>query len=183
MRKWCVVLLAAWATVFAMDVAGETKLSSDAAGKMLAALPATASGTFVQRKTLADVDVTITSSGTFRFVKNESFEWKTLKPLPSTFTATREAYIVSANGKTTARKLSELKLSSGMKSLVNGDLSGLEETFDATEKDGILSFTPKTKELREFVKRFTVEGKVFPSRFVLEYVNGDRLEIDMVQNR
>ena len=34
-----------------------------------AALPETASGTFIQRKTLADVDVTITSTGTFRFEK------------------------------------------------------------------------------------------------------------------
>lgn len=183
MRKWCAVFLAAWAVGCGAALAGEAKLSADAACKMLAALPATATGTFVQRKTLADVDVTITSSGTFRFVKDESFEWNTLKPLPSTFTATRDSYTVTANGKTSTRKLSELKLSAGMRMLVKGDMSGLEETFNATDKDGRLTFTPKTKELREFVKRFTLEGKEFPSRFVLEYVNGDRLEIDLVQNR
>ena len=79
------------------------------AERMLAALPAIASGTFVQRKTLADVEVTITSSGTFRVVKDKSFEWKTLKPLPSTFTATPESYTITANGKSTTRALAELK--------------------------------------------------------------------------
>ncbi len=181
MCKWHFVFLVLLTAV--CGFAAETKLSADSANQILAALPAEVTGTFTQRKTLADVDVTITSSGTFRFVKDESFEWKTLKPLPSTFTATRDAYTVSANGKTSTRKLSELKMSSGMQMLVKGDLSGLGETFDATDKDGRITFTPKTKELREFVKSFTLEGKGFPTRFALEYVNGDRLEIDLVQTR
>ena len=70
-----------------------------------AALPETASGTFIQRKTLADVDVTITSTGTFRFEKGRLFEWRTLKPLPSTFTATPTNYAITVNGKTTTRNL------------------------------------------------------------------------------
>ncbi len=153
------------------------------AERMLAMLPATAAGTFVQRKILADVEVTITSSGTFSIVKDKSFEWKTLKPLPSTFTATPDSYTVTANGKTATHALSELKLSAGLRSLVKGDLSALGDVFDVKESDGRLELVPKTRELREFVKRATLEGADFPSRFTLEFATGDRLEIDLVKNR
>ncbi len=176
MRKWCVVFLALWG-------AAAWGAAVSAAQRMLAALPAQATGTFVQRKTLADVQVTITSSGTFRFEKDKSFEWKTLKPLPSTFTATPESYTVSANGKTSTRSLSELKMSAGLRTLVKGDISALGDVFDVTEADGRLELVPKTRELREFVKRATLEGTDFPTRFTLDYVTGDRLEIDLVQSR
>ena len=176
MRKWCAVFLAAWgAVVWGAAV--------PAAQRMLAALPATVTGTFVQRKTLADVEVTITSSGTFCIVKDKSFEWKTLKPLPSTFTATPESYTITANGKSSTRAIAELKLSAGLRSLVKGDLSALKDVFDVTEAENRVVFVPKTRELREFVKRATLEGTEFPSRFTLDYVTGDRLEIDLVQSR
>ena len=173
MRKWCAVFFVTWCVV---GWAGMAE-------RMLAALPAKATGTFVQRKILADVEVTITSSGTFSFVKDKSFEWKTLKPLPSTFTATPESYTMTANGKTATRTLSEMKMSAGLRSLVKGDLSALKDVFDVTEAEGRLVLVPKTRELREFVKRATLEGKEFPSRFTLDYTSGDRLEIDLVQSR
>ena len=176
MRKWCVVFLAAWGAAVWGDAV-------PAAQRMLAALPATVTGTFVQRKTLADVEVTITSSGTFCIVKDKSFEWKTLKPLPSTFVATPESYTVTANDKTSTRALSELKLSAGLRSLMRGDLSALGDVFDVTESEGRLTLVPRTRELREFVKRATLEGTDFPTRFTLDYVTGDRLEIDLVQSR
>ena len=176
MCKWCAVFLAAWGAAVWGDAV-------PAAQRMLAALPATVTGTFVQRKTLADVEVTITSSGTFCIVKDKSFEWKTLKPLPSTFTATPESYTITANGKSSTRAIAELKLSAGLRSLVKGDLSALEDVFDVTEAENRLVLVPKTRELREFVKRATLEGKDFPTRFTLDYVTGDRLEIDLVQSR
>ena len=189
MRKWCVVLLAVWgAAVSAIDKRDPSP--GEAASRrfklcerMLAALPAQTSGTFVQRKTLADVEVTITSSGTFSIVKDKSFEWKTLKPLPSTFTATPESYTVTVNGKTATHALSEMKMSEGLRSLVKGDLTALEDVFDVTEAENRLVLVPKTRELREFVKRATLEGTDFPSRFTLDYATGDRLEIDLVQSR
>ena len=178
MYKWCVVFLASWGAAL-WGVAAPPGMAE----RMFAALPAQATGTFVQRKILADVDVTITSSGTFSIVKDKSFEWKTLKPLPSTFIATPESYTVSANGKTSTRSLSELKMSAGLRTLVKGDLSALGDVFDVREAEGRLELVPKTRELREFVKRATLEGKDFPTRFTLDYVTGDRLEIDLVQSR
>jgi len=172
MRKWRAVLLAAWGAAF-----------SAVGARMLDDLPAQAAGTFVQRKTLSDVEVTITSTGTFRFVKGASFEWKTSTPLPSAFTATPESYTVEANGQTSTRALAELKLSAGLRALVRGDLSALGDVFDVTETETRLVLVPKTRELRAFVKRATLEGPGFPSRFTLDYATGDRLEIDLVQNR
>ena len=166
-----------------MVFAGWTGLLCGAPAAPMDNLPPSARGTFVQRKVLADVDVTLVSKGVFRFEKDKSFEWKTLKPLPSTFTATPESYTVTANGKTSTRALSELKLSAGLRSLVKGDLSALGDVFDVTEAEGRLTLVPKTRELREFVKRATLEGTDFPTRFTLDYVTGDRLEIDLVQSR
>ena len=82
MYKWCVVFLMVWGAAVSPASVAQQRDPPGMANRMLAALPAQATGTFVQRKTLADVEVTITSSGTFRVVKDKSFEWKTLKPLP-----------------------------------------------------------------------------------------------------
>ena len=175
MRKWRFVFLAALAVAAA-------QVNADSAAPF--ELPDSASGTFVQRKTLADVEVTITSSGTFRFVKGRSFVWNTLKPLPSTFSATPDSYTFTADGKSTTRKLSELKMPEGMRSLVKGDFSGLADVFDVKKETGGLAvFVPKTRELRDFVKRFTLAGGDFPTRFTLDYANGDRLEIELAKDR
>ena len=119
-----------------------------------AALPETASGTFIQRKTLADVDVTITSTGTFRFEKGRLFEWRTLKPLPSTFTATPTNYAITVNGKTTTRSL-------------KSNVDEIAKIFEI-------------KEVKEFVKSVTSEPQGgFPSKVTVEFKNGDRLDIEM----
>lgn len=119
-----------------------------------AALPETASGTFIQRKTLADVDVTITSTGTFRFEKGRLFEWRTLKPLPSTFTATPTNYAITVNGKTTTRSL-------------KSNVDEIAKIFEI-------------KEVKEFVKGVKSEPQVgFPNKVTVEFKNGDRLDIEM----
>ncbi len=119
-----------------------------------AALPETASGTFIQRKTLADVDVTITSTGTFRFEKGRLFEWRTLKPLPSTFTATPTNYAITVNGKTTTRNL-------------KSNVDEIAKIFEI-------------KEVKEFVKGVKSEPQVgFPNKVTVEFKNGDRLDIEM----
>ena len=99
------------------------------------------------------------------------------------FAATPESYTITANGKSSTRSLAELKLSAGLRSLVKGDLSALKDVFDVTEAEYRLVLVPKTRELSEFVKRATLEGTGFPSRFTLDYSTGDRLEIDLVQSR
>ena len=42
-----------------------------------------AKGTFVQKKFLHDVEVTLVSTGTWSFEKDKAFIWNTLKPAPS----------------------------------------------------------------------------------------------------
>ena len=149
MCKRCTVLLAALA-VLCGAVGGTVAVTSGSD----AALPETASGTFIQRKTLADVDVTITSTGTFRFEKGRLFEWRTLKPLPSTFTATPTNYAITVNGKTTTRNL-------------KSNVDEIAKIFEI-------------KEVKEFVKSVKSEPQVgFPNKVTVEFKNGDRLDIEM----
>lgn len=152
MYTWRDVLLRARAAVLAGLVCG-----AGAAGRAAArddALPARAEGTFVQRKTLADVDVTITSRGTFRFEKGRFFEWNTREPLPSLFVATPTNYALTVNGKTTAHRLAS-------------DISSIAQIFEI-------------KEVKEFVKGVTaVPATGFPEKIVVAFKNGDRLEIEL----
>ena len=150
MCKRRVVLLAALTAFCGAATGGTFSVKSNAD----TALPETASGTFIQRKTLADVDVTITSTGTFRFEKGRLFEWRTLKPLPSTFTATPTNYAITVNGKTTTRNL-------------KSNVDEIAKVFEI-------------KEVKEFVKGVKSEPEIgFPSKVTVEFKNGDRLDIEM----
>ena len=150
MRKRCAVLFAALTALCGTAAGGTAPVPSGAD----AALPQAATGTFVQRKTLADVDVTITSTGTFRFEKGRLFEWRTLKPLPSMFTATPTNYAITVNGKTTTRRL-------------KSNVDEIAKIFEI-------------KEVKEFVKGVKSEPEVgFPDKVTVEFKNGDRLDIEM----
>ena len=117
-------------------------------------MPDRASGSFVQRKTLADVGVTITSKGTFRFEKGRFFEWSTREPLPSVFLATPTNYAMTVNGRTTTQRL-------------KNDVNSVAKIFEI-------------KEVKDFVKRVTsVPETGFPERLTVEFKNGDRLEIEL----
>ncbi len=121
-------------------------------------VPDSARGTFVQRKTLVDVDVTLVSKGEFRFEKGRFFEWKVVKPVPSVFFATPTNWSVTVRGKTTAHPL-------------DVDVSSFAKVFEI-------------KEMKEFVKgvRLVPESGL-PERVLVDFKNGDKLEIDMVQSR
>jgi len=119
-------------------------------------LPARAAGTFVQRKTLADVEVTLVSTGTFRFVRDRFFEWKTLKPVPSVFYATPTNYALTVNGRTTTRAL-------------RSDISEIAQIFTI-------------KEVRDFVAGVDAEPpQGFPRRVTVRFKNGDRLAIELTR--
>ncbi len=119
-------------------------------------LPERTSGTFVQRKTLADVEVTITSKGTFRFEKGKFFEWNTTDPLPSTFVATPTNYAMTVNGKTTSHRL-------------KNDVTSIAKIFEI-------------KEVKDFVKEVkAIPEKGFPEKLTVDFKNGDKLEIDFIR--
>ena len=118
------------------------------------ALPPEAHGTFVQRKHLADVDVTLTSKGRFRFVRDRSFEWEVREPMPSVFLATPTNYAVTVAGRTSTHAL-------------NVDVTSIGRIFEI-------------KEMKEFVKEVKVTPETgFPTRVRVIFKNGDRLEIEL----
>ena len=143
-----------WRTVFLSVLGAGCALLAASAVTVDDAMPERAEGTFVQRKTLADVEVTITSKGTFRFVKGESFEWNTVEPLPSTFVATPTNYAMTVNGKTTSNRL-------------RNDVNSIAKSFEI-------------KEVKDIVKDVqAVPATGFPKKLTVDFKNGDRLEIEL----
>lgn len=154
-----------WRHVFLMLVAagvsgaGLSAADASAADRARAAaveaqMPARATGTFVQKKTLADVEVTITSTGTFVFEKGKSFTWNTLKPLPSSFIATPTNYTLTVNGKKTTRRLKT-------------DVDQIAKIFEI-------------KEVKDFVKDVTSRpAQGFPDEVTVSFKNGDVLQIEL----
>ena len=115
-------------------------------------LPPAAHGTFVQRKTLADIGVTLVSHGVFRFVRGERFEWETRTPFPSRFCATPTNYAVTVAGRTTTHPLD----------------------VDVADVAGLFQI----KEMKEFVRSVTPRPATgFPETVSVAFRNGDRLEI------
>ena len=143
-----------WRTVFLSVLGAGCALLAASAATVDDVMPERAEGTFVQRKTLADVEVTITSKGTFRFVKGESCEWNTIEPLPSTFVATPTNYAMTVNGKTTSNRL-------------RNDVNSIAKIFEI-------------KEVKDFVKDVkAVPATGFPKKLTVDFKNGDRLEIEL----
>ena len=143
-----------WRTVFLSVLGAGCALLAASAVTVDDVMPERAEGTFVQRKTLADVEVTITSKGTFRFVKGERFEWNTVEPLPSTFVATPTNYAMTVNGKTTSNRL-------------RNDVNSIAKIFEI-------------KEVKDFVKDVkAVPATGFPQKLTVDFKNGDRLEIEL----
>jgi len=154
---------------------------------VLMASTTNAAGTFVQTKHLADVDVSLRTTGTFRFVKDGFVEWKTREPLESTFIATPTNYTLVADGQTTTHALSDLKLSATMRPMLTGDIHALLENFSAdftgsASNTWSLVLTPRTREMRSFVTRLTFAGDPSPCSFSLLYANGDTLSINLEAN-
>ena len=117
-------------------------------------------GTFVQKKFLHDVDVTLTSTGTWSFEKDKAFAWNTLKPVPSQFVATPTNYSFTVGGRTTSRRL-EMKI------------SNLAQVFEMKEMKGVVERV--VQDVSDPV--YKADGIVIPSSMRVLFRNGDRLEI------
>ena len=120
------------------------------------------SGTFVQKKYLHDVELTLVSSGTWTFEKDKAFTWNTLKPVPSVFVATPTNYSFAAGGKVISRSM-EMKI------------TDLSQVFEMREMKGVV----------ERVERdaggivFKSDGMEIPSLMRVFFKNGDRIEISL----
>lgn len=117
-------------------------------------------GTFVQKKFLRDIDVTLTSTGTWSFEKDKAFAWNTLKPVPSQFVATPTNYSFTVGGRTTSRRL-EMKI------------SNLAQVFEMKEMKGVVERVEQ--DVSDPV--YKADGIVIPSSMRVLFRNGDRLEI------
>ncbi len=133
-----------------------TALGGSALMAATPSMPKSAHGDFVQRRVLADVGVTLTSKGTFRFERDRSFEWNTVEPVPSSFIATPTNWTFSANGRVRSQPLAN-------------DVSSIAGIF-------------AIKEVRELVKDVEcIPSDAFPRQVVVKFRNGDRLDVELVR--
>ena len=121
-----------------------------------------ASGTFVQKKYLHDVELTLVSSGTWTFEKDKAFTWNTLKPVPSVFVATPTNYSFAAGGKVISRSM-EMKI------------TDLSQVFEMKEMKGVVDRVER--DAGGIV--FKSDGMEIPSLMRVFFKNGDRLEIHL----
>ena len=117
-------------------------------------------GAFVQKKSLHDVGVTLTSSGTWSFEKDVAFVWNTLKPVPSLFVATPTNYSFTVGGKTTSRRL-DMKIENIAQVFEMKEMKGVVEKVESSSANPV----------------FKAEGVEIPSSMRVFFKNGDRLEI------
>lgn len=117
-------------------------------------------GTFVQKKSLHDIGVTLTSTGTWSFEKDREFVWNTLKPVPSIFVATPTNYSFTAGGRTTSRRL-DMKIENIAQVF---KMKEMKCVVDKVENDGADPV-------------FKADGIEIPSSLRVIFKNGDRLEI------
>ena len=119
-------------------------------------------GTFVQKKSLHDVGVTLTSSGTWSFEKDRAFVWNTLRPVPSLFVATPTNYSFTVGGRTTSRRL-DMKI------------ENIAQVFEMKEMKGVVDKV----ESDSANPVFKADGIEIPSSMRVVFKNGDRLEISL----
>ena len=119
-------------------------------------------GTFVQKKSLHDVGVTLTSRGTWSFEKDRAFVWNTLKPVPSLFVATPTNYSFTAGGRTSSRRL-DMKI------------DNIAQVFEMKEMKGVV----EKVESDGANLVFKADGIEIPSSLRVIFKNGDRLEISL----
>lgn len=119
-------------------------------------------GTFVQKKFLNDVGVTLASTGTWCFEKDRSFVWNTLKPVPSLFVATPTNYSFTVGGRTTSRRL-DMKIEN------IAQVFGMKEMKGVVDKVESDSVNPV----------FKADGIEIPSSIRVIFKNGDRLDISL----
>jgi hypothetical protein len=117
-------------------------------------------GTFVQKKSLHDIGVTLTSTGTWSFEKDREFVWNTLKPVPSIFVATPTNYSFTAGGRTTSRRL-DMKIENIAQVFEMKEMKGVVEKVESSSANPV----------------FKAEGVEIPSSMRVFFKNGDRLEI------
>ncbi|MBE6395397.1 MAG: hypothetical protein E7046_00120 [Lentisphaerae bacterium] len=120
-------------------------------------------GTFVQRKHLHDVNVTLVSTGVWSFEKDRAFVWKTLKPVSSTFVATPTNYSFTVGGRTVSRRLEMT-------------IDNLAQVFEMKEMKGAVEKVESDKSNNPVFKS---DGIEIPSSVKVLFKNGDRLEMTL----
>tara|TARA_R110002124_G_scaffold61789_2_gene169067 strand:- start:13493 stop:14089 length:597 start_codon:yes stop_codon:yes gene_type:complete len=118
-------------------------------------------GEFRQEKTLPFVTTPFVSTGEFRLARESGLFWHVLEPLESTMLV-RDGQ-VSLDGKRVDDQGVGRLITTVMLGFLEGNLSGLKETFDVStdilDAGWTMSLTPKSSRLRAAIELVRIQGK------------------------
>lgn len=121
------------------------------------------SGKFEQKKTLKDVDITLTSRGVFSIDSKSGMEWNTTFPMKNKLTVTRSSIAVVAENSTSKIDLSNNKIAQKFLNIffdvAIGNFDKIKNEFDiAIDKEEITLY-PKDDTLKTMINRIKLRLK------------------------
>ena len=139
-------------------------------------------GRFEQAKTLVGVRQPVRSEGRFCVAAGKGILWRTLHPFASSLLVTPEAITEMRNGEV-SRRLSAADepgvrmIDDLLFSLLGGDLSRLEASFDVTaqvaDAEWSARLVPRASGMRAALAGIDLHGGAFVRRIVLREAGGD----------
>lgn len=137
-------------------------------------------GTFVQTKT--DKAHSYVTTGTYRIRPGIDFEWRTLNPFESVFTATPTDYVYENEDETVSRPLKDLPGGEKFAKVGSGDASVFFDLFDALYKEEggkfFVKAKPKMRDLKRVLSRVEAEGTVTNWTLKATFPNGVEFKFD-----
>ena len=141
------------------------------------------SGRFEQTKTIAEVELTLQTSGSFEVHKKTSIvHWNIEKPKNSTICIDKEGVAIRGGGTTKSFKFSEVGNDVGrqvaqLTQLMSMDRPALEKEFNIKKEGSLYKLTPKEKAAMFSSAEISVGARGLVERVVLKEKSGDSLDI------
>ncbi|WP_110642406.1 outer membrane lipoprotein carrier protein LolA [Salinicola sp. CPA57] len=172
LRRWLITLL-----VLVLVPMSAQAFDLDDLQRQLAATPSVA-GRFEQQRELADLDSSLTSTGTFVFERGKRVVWELKTPVQERIELTPQA-ITDGSGETAppgGEQVAQLFLQ-----LLEGDWQALESRFTlqlSGDQDAWqVALTPKEAALRERIAGITLQGDRTIDHLDMRTPDGDRLKV------
>ncbi|OLO05943.1 outer membrane lipoprotein carrier protein LolA [Salinicola socius] len=172
LRRWLITLL-----VLVLVPISAQAFDLDDLQRQLAATPSVA-GRFEQQRELADLDSSLTSTGTFVFERGKRVVWELKTPVQERIELTPQA-ITDGSGETAppgGEQVAQLFLQ-----LLEGDWQALESRFTlqlSGDQDAWqVALRPKEAALRERIAGITLQGDRTIDHLDMRTPDGDRLKV------
>lgn len=145
-------------------------------------------GEFQQSKYIADLDTTLDSSGTFRFVIDEGLRWNIRKPVPTNLRITPTEIVEEQDGEEVMRmdvddQPMTRAISEVFFAIFGGDWDALAKRFTIRPlQEGSpwrFELEPRDELLKSYLSAIELQGTEYLDVLILRESNGDRTRIQL----